>query len=152
MDIQTMYGGYYCDMGRMAVVGKPSAEQTKAYQDQLELKRRILEFMRPGRTCAEVHAFYLEQAKRMGLKLFVYPYLGAGHTTGVNNDEFPKLNAGFEGWVLEPGMIFDVEPDTIGPEGEVMHSEDMVLVTTNGVEVITQSEGHDWSNLLVIPA
>jgi hypothetical protein len=48
-------------------------------------------------------------------------------------------------------MVFDVEPDTIGPQGEVMHSEDMVVVTNEGVEVITESEGHDWSELLVIP-
>jgi Xaa-Pro aminopeptidase len=152
LDLNSLYRGYYCDMGRMAVVGKPSAEQTKAYSDLLGLKKRILEFMRPGRNCGEVHAFCVEQAKRMDLKLFVYPYIGIGHTTGVNNDEFPKLNVGFEKWALEPGMIFDVEPDTIGPEGEVFHSEDMVLVTNDGVEVITQSEGHDWSELLVIPA
>ena len=87
----------------------------------------------------------------MNLRLFIYPYIGLGHTTGVNNDEFPKLNYGVE-TVLEPGMIFDVEPDTLGPDDEVMHSEDMVLITHDGVEVITESEGHDWSQLLLIPA
>lgn len=151
LDINTMYGGYYCDMGRMAFVGKPRESQIEAYRQQIELKRGILEYMRPGRTCADVHAFYLEEASRMNVKLFVYPYLGVGHATGVNNDEFPKLNYG-EQTVLEPGMIFDVEPDTVGPEGEIMHSEDMVLVTNNGIEVITTSEGHDWSQLLLIPA
>ena len=150
LDINTVYGGYYCDMGRMAFVGEPSAEQIKSYQDMNELKWRIVDFMRPGRTCAEIHAFYLAEAERMNLQLFTYPYIGIGHTTGVNNDEFPKLNVGHD-TVLEPGMIFDVEPDTIGPDGEVMHSEDMVLITDRGYEVLTQSEGHDWSDLFVIP-
>lgn len=151
LDLNTLYGNLYCDMGRMAVVGEPNAEQTRAYRDQVELNMRIIEFMRPGRTCSEVHAFYVEQAERMNLERWIYPYIGIGHAIGVNNDEYPKLNAADQ-TVLEPGMILDLEPDTIGPEGEIFHYENMLLVTTEGVEVLTQSEGHDWSELPVIPA
>lgn len=151
LDINTIYDGYYCDMGRMAFVGNPNAAQVRAYQDLIELKRRIIEFMRPGRTCEEVHAFYLAEADRMKVRPFIYPYIGVGHTTGVNNDEFPKLNAGHK-TVIEAGMIFDVEPDILGPAGEVMHSEDMVLIKADGVEIITRSDNHDWSQLFTIRA
>ena len=151
LDIATIYDGYYCDMGRMAFVGDPNGAQVKAYRDLIELKRRIIDFMRPGRRCDEVHAFYLAQAKNMNVELFIYPYIGLGHTTGVNNDEFPKLNIGHK-TVIEPGMIFDVEADILGPEREVMHSEDMILITSNESEIITRSDDHDWNELFVIPA
>jgi Xaa-Pro dipeptidase len=150
-DTDAIYNGYFSDVGRMAVVGQPNAEQIKAYQNQIEMKKAIFDFMRPGRTCSEVHAFYLKQADRLKMQLFIYPFEGLGHGLGVNTAEFPNLNAGYE-TVLEPGMIFAIEPDASGPEGEVMHTEDDVLVTTDGVEVLSQSEGHDWSELLVIPA
>ena len=148
-DLNSIYDGYFADMGRMAVVGDPSAEQTKAYKDQIELKERIFEFMRPGRTCSEIHAFYLNTAKRMDVELFIYPYIGLGHGIGVNGDEYPKLNAG-DHTPIEPGMILNVEPDTIGPEGEIFHVEDMVIVTEKGVEPISHSR--DWSELPVIEA
>ena len=144
--------GYWGDLGRIVAVGQPNTEQIKAYRDQVEMKKGIYDFMELGRTCAEVHAFYREQAERMGVQLWNYPYIGCGHSIGVNPDEFPHLLAGFDDWVLEPGMVFAVEPDAMGPNDEVMHTEEMVLVTTDGIEVLTQSEESDWSELLVIPA
>jgi Xaa-Pro aminopeptidase len=149
LDLNSVTDGYFCDIGRMAVVGEPSDIQLRAYRDHWELKQRIFDFIRPGRTCAEVHAHYREQAERLGVELFIYPYIGLGHGTGVNNDEYPKLN-GSDRTVIEAGMILNVEPDTFGPTGEVMHVEDMVLVKDDGVEVITWSR--DWSDLPVIPA
>jgi Xaa-Pro aminopeptidase len=148
-DMNSMLGGYYVDIGRMAFVGKPNSEQLKAYQDQVDFKYRIFDYMKPGITCEQVHAFYQETAKKMGIRPFVYPYIGLGHGTGVNNDEFPKLNFG-DKTVLEPGMILNVEPDTLDPDGVVLHTEDMVLVTNDGIELITKSDGHDWKELFII--
>jgi Xaa-Pro aminopeptidase len=147
IDLNSIYDGYFSDMGRMAVVGEPNTEQKKAYRDQIELKERIFEFMRPGRTCSEIHGFYLEQANKMNVELFIYPYIGLGHGIGVNGDEYPKLNAADE-TPIEPGMILNVEPDTIGPKGEIFHVEDMVLVTEQGIEPISHSR--DWSDIPVI--
>ena len=42
-------------------------------------------------------------------------------------------------------MVFNIEPDVIGPAGERIHVEEMVLVTRNGGEVLTGA--HDWSEL-----
>lgn len=148
LDLNSVTDGYFCDIGRMAVVGEPRADQLRAYRDHWEMKARVLDFIRPGRTCAEVHAHYLQEAEKLGVELFIYPYIGLGHGTGVNNDEYPKLNAG-DDTVIEAGMILNVEPDTYGPEREVMHIEDMVLVTDDGVDVITWSR--DWFEMPVIP-
>ncbi len=147
IDLNSNYGGYFCDMGRMAVVGEPTDAQTQAYRGQIELKKRIYEFVRPGRLCSEVHAYYLAQAADLSVELFIYPYIGLGHGIGVNADEYPKLNAA-DHTVIEAGMILNIEPDTLGPEREVFHVEDMVLVEDDGVTPITSAR--DWTELPVI--
>lgn len=149
IDLNSNYQGYFCDMGRMAVVGQPNDEQTSAYQAQLQLKKAIYDFIKPGKACAEIHEFYLQQAAARSLELFIYPYIGLGHGIGVNGDEYPKLNAA-DTTIVEAGMILNIEPDTRGPGGEIFHVEDMVLVTQEGVEPITAA--HDWSELPIIEA
>lgn len=149
IDLNSNFGGYFCDMGRMAVVGEPNDAQAQAFRHQIELKQRIYGFIRPGRTCSEVHAFYLAQAADIGVELFIYPYIGLGHGIGVNADEYPKLNAA-DHTVIEPGMVLNIEPDTLGPEREVFHVEDMVVVGESGVTPITASR--DWTDLPVIEA
>jgi Xaa-Pro aminopeptidase len=142
IDLNSLWRGWYCDMGRMAVVGDANEAIRKDYADHVDFKQAILEEMVPGRRCAEIYEFYEAEARKRGLRLFRYPYIGLGHSIGVNNDEFPKLNRGHDD-PLQPGMVMNVEPDTIGSDGAVHHVEDMVCVTDDGVEVITWSR--DWS-------
>ncbi len=148
-DLNSVYKGYFCDIGRMAVVGEPNPAQLESYAGHIELRNRIFEFIRPGRTCAEVHAHYVAHAEDLKLERFIYPYIGIGHGTGVNNDEYPKLNS-TDQTVLEAGMVLNVEPDTRGPNGEIFHVEDMILVTDDEVEILTWTR--DWDELPVIRA
>lgn len=147
IDLNALYDGYFCDMGRIAVVGESSEDQRAAYAGQLALKERIIEFIRPGRKCCEIYEYYREQADFLGLIPFEYVFIGLGHGTGINADEYPKLNAGDQ-TVIEAGMVLNLEPDTIGPNGEIFHVEDVVLVTDDGVDVLTW--GHDWSEIPII--
>ena len=142
IDLNSLWKGYYCDLGRMACAGRPDNEVEHDYEMHVKFKGDILDQMRPGVLCSDVYRFYIEEAACQGLNLFRYPYIGLGHSIGVNNDEFPKLNQGHD-VPLQPGMVMNVEPDTIGRSGEVHHVEDMVEVIEDGVEVITWSR--DWS-------
>jgi len=142
IDLNSLWRGYYCDLGRMATVGTPDPQIQRDYEAHVAFKQAILERMAPGVLCSEVYDYYLTEAERRDLDLFRYPYIGLGHSIGVNNDEFPKLNRGHD-VALEDNMVMNVEPDTIGAGGEVHHVEDMVLVRESGVDVITWSR--DWS-------
>lgn len=143
MDLNSLWRGWYCDTGRMAFIGEPDEKTARDYRDHVEFKQAIFERMTPGTLCSEIYEFYEAEAKKRKLRLFRYPYIGLGHSTGVNNDEFPKLNRGHD-TPLEQGMIMNVEPDTLGHDGAVHHVEDMVRITDGSPEVITWSR--DWSD------
>jgi Xaa-Pro aminopeptidase len=144
IDLNATLRGYYADLGRMAVVGEPTAEQLHAYGAHIELNSRILRAMRPGVTCAEVFTAEQEEGRRLGVELLEQPSIGFGHAIGTNANDAPKLMAS-DDTPLEEGMVFNIEPDIMGPEGERIHVEEMVLVTRDGGELLTGTT--DWSEL-----
>ncbi len=144
VDLNAIQGGYYADMGRMAVMGAPSPAQETCYAAQLELNGSVISAIRPGVPADSVFAHGVATAGAMGLELLDQPFIGLGHATGVNNSDFPKLNAN-DATLLESAMVLNVEPDTYGPEREIVHVEEMVLVGIEATTTITATE--NWSQL-----
>ncbi|MGW5383185.1 M24 family metallopeptidase [Nocardia sp. NPDC003963] len=145
LDVKSRYRGYfYTDAGRMAVVGEPTQIQRDAYRRQFELNRRVAEFMAPGRRCGEVYRFAREQCADLGIELFNYGHIGIGHGIGIGGTERPVLHERDE-TVLEAGMVVNIEPNTYGPGREILHIEDMVLITETGSDVL--SHRADWTAL-----
>jgi Xaa-Pro aminopeptidase len=147
IDMNATLRGYFADLGRMAVVREATKAQLAAYDAHIQINRRVLEAMRPGVTCAEVFAIEQEEGRRLGVELLEQPSIGFGHAIGTNANDAPKLMAS-DSTVLEAGMVFNIEPDVIGPEGERIHIEEMVLVTESGGELLTGIT--DWSELPLI--
>ena len=59
-----------------------------------------------------------------------------GHAIGIRYHEAPFLDIGDE-TIIQPGMVFTVEPGLYAPSlGGYRHS-DTVLVTENGLEMLT---------------
>jgi len=92
------------------------------------------EAIRPGRACSEVdeavRAYFEEH------DLWPYWRHHTGHAIGLRYHEGPFLDTGDESEVL-PGMVFTVEPGLYAPAlGGFRHS-DTVLVTREGIEILT---------------
>jgi Xaa-Pro dipeptidase len=65
---------------------------------------------------------------------------GLGHGVGVETHEYPALGARADNeWILEPGMVFTIEPGLYDPIIGGCRLENDVLMTETSAEVLTNS-------------
>jgi len=88
---------------------------------------------KPAKDIAEAVAEFFSKSKKK------MPH-GLGHGLGLQEHEYPIIkNRGDNKWVLEPGMIFTIEPGLYDPLLGGCRLENDVLVTETGAEILTSS-------------
>ena len=126
--------GYRSELERTMVVGEPTPEQVRAFDAMLALQTRAIEVMAPGVPAAEVELATVRLADELGVSDHLRHHVG--HSIGLEGHEAPFLDRGDDA-VLEPGMVFTVEPGVYLPEiGGFRHS-DTVVITPDGRRVMT---------------
>ena len=137
--------GYLSELERTMFVGEPSPEHERMFARMLELQDTALAAIRPGARCSDV-----DRAVRA---LFdehdLWPYWRhhTGHAIGLRYHEGPFLDSG-DDTEIRPGMVFTVEPGLYSPGlGGFRHS-DTVLVTDDGIEILTYYP-RDLASLIV---
>jgi Xaa-Pro aminopeptidase len=139
--------GYRSELERTMIVGQPGPEQERAFADMLALQTRAIEVMGPGVPAARVELEVVARARELGCEARLRHHVG--HSIGLEAHEAPFLDRGDEA-VLEPGMVFTVEPGVYVPElGGFRHS-DTVCITATGRRFMTHYP-RDLASL-VIPA
>ncbi len=126
--------GYQSELERTMIVGEPTREQERAFAAMLALQARAIEVMAPGVTAGEVELATVTLAEELGVQDRLRHHVG--HSIGLEGHEAPFLDRGDEA-VLEPGMVFTVEPGVYVKElGGFRHS-DTVVITQDGRRVMT---------------
>jgi Xaa-Pro dipeptidase len=139
--------GYLSELERTMFVGEPSALQRRYFEHMLNLQDIAFEAMKPGVRCADVDRAVQDYYQREGLSEGWRHHVG--HSLGQRIHESPFLDIGDE-TELQPGMVFSIEPGIYVPGlGGFRHS-DTVLVTGDGIEVMT-TYPRDLDSL-IIPA
>jgi Xaa-Pro aminopeptidase len=116
-------------------VGEPTAAQAEAFAAMLALQDRAFEAIRPGVAAASVELEVLALARELGCEERVRHHVG--HSIGLEGHEAPFLDRGDDA-VLEPGMVFSVEPGLYLPEVGGFRHSDTVVVTEDGCRVMTR--------------
>ena len=140
-DIGYMDRGYCSDWGRTVYYGKAPELVKKGYEALQAGETYMVSKIVPGVTkFGELYGFICDKVEELGY----YDYLrfkrdetgGNGHHIGSEVHELPFLVPG-DDLVLEPGMIFCSEPKMFFKNEGYMRVEDMVLVTEDGAEFLT---------------
>jgi Xaa-Pro aminopeptidase len=126
--------GYRSELERTMIVGEPTREQERVFGAMLALQSRAIQVMAPGVTAGEVELATVTLAEELGVHERLRHHVG--HSIGLEGHEAPFLDRGDEA-VLEPGMVFTVEPGVYVKElGGFRHS-DTVVITENGNRLMT---------------
>jgi Xaa-Pro aminopeptidase len=129
--------GYWTDITRTYCLGAPNDRQRRMYDAVFEARQAALNAIKPGARARDVdQAARGVMARRDFGNQLVTPL---GHGVGfaaVDHNAKPRLHPKSND-VLEPGMVFNIEPG-IYFKGECgMRHCDMVVVTEFGAEVLT---------------
>jgi len=126
--------GYVSELERTMIIGKATDEQRRFFDHMVALQDSAFGAMQPGNPCAEVDRAvrgYFQQHDLMS-----YWKHHSGHCIGLRYHEGPFLDKG-DNTVMQPGMVFTVEPGLYIPGlGGFRHS-DTVVITENGIDVMT---------------
>ena len=145
IDIGAMWNGYFADIGRTTIVGKPSTIQKKVYRAVYEGLMAGVGQMRPGRTNQDVADAVIATVAEHGFRDNLFS-LFIGHGIGMGANEPPYIGETAPGSTvvdLKPGMVFAVEPLVWVPDvegGGGVRIEDMVLVTDGDPRILSRVE------------
>ena len=142
MDFGARVDGYNSDLTRTIVVGEATDRHREVYARVLRAETESIAFMRPGVRAADVDAF----AREVLGDYAQYFGHGLGHGLGRVVHDGGRMNATSED-VLAVGQVWTVEPGVYIPGFGGVRIEDDVVVTEDGVEVLTASP----KDLLVLP-
>lgn len=135
LDIGALVGGYCSDCTRTFATGPSEPQMMDVYEVVLRAQEAALALVRPGQDCQEVH----ETARRVIDDAGYGEYFnhGTGHGVGIEMHEEPRFRNGVGG-TLVAGNVVTVEPGVYLPGRFGVRIEDLVLVTDDGHEVLTQ--------------
>lgn len=140
-DIGYMDQGYCSDWGRTVYYGKAPELVKKGYEALQAAQVYMVSKIEPHKTrFGDLYGYICDKCEELGY----YDYLrfkreeegGNGHHIGTETHEMPWLKNDVD-LILEPGMIFCSEPKMFFKNEGYMRVEDMILVTQDGAEFLT---------------
>ncbi|WP_226481633.1 M24 family metallopeptidase [Natrinema amylolyticum] len=135
--------GYFADMTRTFARGDPGEEARRRYEVTHDAYEAALETVAAGATGADVHDAACDVIEDAGYETlrsdpnaetgFIH---STGHGVGLDIHEQPSVSP--SGGELEPGHVISIEPGIYDPAVGGVRIEDLVVVTEDGYENLTE--------------
>lgn len=133
VDIGCIKDSYCSDMTRTVFYKEASSKAKEVYNTVLEANKKAIAKIKPGVKFSEIDLAARDYIESKGYgKYFTHR---TGHSIGIDVHETGDVSS-VNHEVLEPGMIFSVEPGIYIPNEFGVRIEDLVLVTKDGCEVL----------------
>lgn len=134
-DLGIVYKGYCSDITRTVSFGEPNEEQKVIYETVRKAEQAAVDAVKPGVLAKDLDKIARDIITEAGYGEFFTHRLG--HGLGISVHEFPSVTATNE-LVLKEGMVFTIEPGIYKTGVAGVRIEDDVVVTKDGVEVLTK--------------
>ncbi|WP_435360433.1 M24 family metallopeptidase [Haloarchaeobius sp. DFWS5] len=133
---------YHSDMTRTFLKGEPTETQREWYEITDEARKAALDAVEPGATGKAVNQAVVDVYQDAGFPtVFTDPSTetgfihSTGHGVGLDVHEGPSIS--FDDNELKPGHVITIEPGLYDPEVGGVRIEDIVVVTEDGYENLT---------------
>lgn len=140
VDMAGNYTPWMTDMTRVFSVGKTLDLAYRAHQVSIEISNKVMDIAKPGVSCAELYNIAMEEVVKNNLEPY---FMGTkqqakfvGHGVGLEINEPPVLTPRSKE-LLEPNIVFALEPKFVIPEVGAVGIENTYLVTQDGLEKLT---------------
>ncbi len=140
MDVAGSYSGYASDITRtLPANGHFTDRQREIYEIVYGTQEAAFKAAKPGNTVGELNRIARDYINshgkdKNGQTLGQYFIHGLGHSVGLNVHDPMDYSQ-----PLQPGMIITIEPGIYIPEEKIgVRIEDMILITPEGMELLTK--------------
>ncbi|MFA9399316.1 MAG: M24 family metallopeptidase [Clostridiaceae bacterium] len=135
LDIGCMYKSYCSDMTRTVFYKNVSDKYKEIYNIVLEANKRGIAAVKPGVKFSDIDKAARSYIEEKGFsKYFTHR---TGHSIGIDVHDLGDVSSA-NNEIVQPGMIFSIEPG-IYLQGDIgVRIEDLVLVTEDGCEVLNK--------------
>ena len=137
--IWAVANGIHAENERTVAFGAVPDKRRRAIETILGIREAITPVMKPGTPLAELYNITKRGLIENGYEANIPGRIG--HTIGIGAHEHFSLD-GKTDVVLEPGMLFTLEPNLRVPDqGVATQISDTILITEDGHEFLTKSRG-----------
>ncbi|SFB17439.1 MULTISPECIES: Xaa-Pro peptidase family protein [unclassified Bacillus (in: firmicutes)] len=134
-DLGVVIDGYCSDITRTVAFGDISDKQKEIYNTVLKGQLAALDAVKPGVACSTIDLAARNIIADAGYGDY-FPHR-LGHGLGISVHEYPSMTETND-LKLQEGMVFTIEPGIYVPDVAGVRIEDDVVVTANGVEILTK--------------
>ena len=128
---------YVSDMTRTIALGVIDAKQKSIYETVLFAQQSAIEAIKVG-----VSTKYIDGIARKIIDEAGYSEYfghGLGHGVGLEVHETPNLSPRTDDILIEPGMVFSIEPGIYIPNWGGVRIEDLIAITYDTPKILTKS-------------
>jgi Xaa-Pro aminopeptidase len=136
LDIGCTVDGYTSDLTRTVFLGAPPKEFEAMYAAVGEAQRLAIAAIRPGIAGREIHEIARRHLIERGFPEMPH---SLGHSLGLNIHERPSFSS-TEAAQIEVGNVITVEPGIYLSGRYGLRTEDVIVVTPTGCEVLSHQE------------
>jgi Xaa-Pro dipeptidase len=127
-------GGYGSELERTMIIGQADEKQRRYFDLMVGAQDTAFAAIRPGARCCDVDQALMRYFESHDLMAHWRHH--AGHALGMGIHEAPFFDVG-DTTLIQPGMVFSVEPGIYVPGYAGFRHSDTVLVTEDGIECLT---------------